>query len=285
MNVEWLNWSNPVALWWIFLVSVSCCNIIFWAWSFYYLRRYRAHENDILVRSLIYLAAGYVFVCAFRSILPRADVQRICLFDTWWSSVLVGRTVATIGELCFVAQWAIVLNRISKFANSISVNRISYLIFPLIFIAEIFSWYSVITTHYLGNSCEESLWAITYGLILICLILLLPKFRGALKYAVLVSIVGCFLYILFMVTVDVPMYLGRLKADQESGKRLLGLVEGFQDLNSRWIVTHDIEQWKTEIPWMSLYFSAAVWVSLALCYVPLTKTRLSRYLSHNSKSN
>jgi hypothetical protein len=30
-------------------------------------------------------------------------------------------------------------------------------------------------------------------------------------------------------------------------------------------VTHDIGEWREEIPWMSLYFSAAVWASLALC--------------------
>jgi hypothetical protein len=30
-------------------------------------------------------------------------------------------------------------------------------------------------------------------------------------------------------------------------------------------VTHDIAEWKNEIAWMSLYFSAAVWASLALC--------------------
>jgi len=30
-------------------------------------------------------------------------------------------------------------------------------------------------------------------------------------------------------------------------------------------VTHDFAEWKDEIVWMSLYFSAAVWASLALC--------------------
>jgi hypothetical protein len=30
-------------------------------------------------------------------------------------------------------------------------------------------------------------------------------------------------------------------------------------------VTHDLAEWKDEIAWMSLYFSLAVWASLALC--------------------
>jgi len=35
-------------------------------------------------------------------------------------------------------------------------------------------------------------------------------------------------------------------------------------VSARWVVTHDFAEWKDEIVWMSLYFSAAVWASLAL---------------------
>ncbi len=61
------------------------------------------------IELMLLLCAAYVFGCAFRSFLPRADVQRICLFDTWLSSVVVGRSVATVAEICFAAQWAIIL--------------------------------------------------------------------------------------------------------------------------------------------------------------------------------
>jgi hypothetical protein len=50
-----------------------------------------------------------------------------------------------------------------------------------------------------------------------------------------------------------------------SGTRRLSHREGLRDVSLRWIVTHDIAEWKGEIAWMSLYFSAAVWSSLALC--------------------
>src|SRR5262245_1523527 len=66
---------------------------------------------------LVFLSAAYVFGCAFRAILPRADVQRICLFDTGVSSVFVGRSVATIAEICFVTQWAIVLRHLAGTAE------------------------------------------------------------------------------------------------------------------------------------------------------------------------
>jgi len=55
------------------------------------------------------------------------------------------------------------------------------------------------------------------------------------------------------------------------------MLAGLYDVSTRWAVTHDFEQWKDEIPWMSLYFSGAVWSSLALCGFALVKDRLRRY--------
>ena len=59
--------------------------------------------------------------------------------------------------------------------------------------------------------------------------------------------------------------------------KLLGLLEGLRDVSTRWIVTHDIAHWKGEIAWMSLYFSAAVWASLALCAIYALDNELPRY--------
>jgi hypothetical protein len=42
-------------------------------------------------------------------------------------------------------------------------------------------------------------------------------------------------------------------------------LEGLRDVSTRWVVTHDLAEWKEEMLWMSLYFSAGVWASLALC--------------------
>ena len=66
-----------------------------------------SHESYSTCRAQLLLSAFYVFGCAFRSALPVFDVPRITLFNTWLSSVAVGRSVATIAEVCFVAQWAL----------------------------------------------------------------------------------------------------------------------------------------------------------------------------------
>jgi hypothetical protein len=57
----------------------------------------------------------------------------------------------------------------------------------------------------------------------------------------------------------------------------MGLIEGLRDVSTRWVVTHDLTHWKGEIAWMSLYFSAAVWASLALCVAYALDGQLPQY--------
>ncbi len=275
MHFDWLTWSNPVAVWWGFLLAVAGANILLWsALHRHFLRR---QCRSFRVELMVLLCAAYVFGCAFRSILPRADVQRIVLFDTWLSSVLVGRTVATVAEVCFVIQWAIVLRLLSNHANSDTGRNIAIIIVPLILVAEVCSWYAVVTTSYLGNTLENSIWTVTFLLIAVALIRLLFSFHGILRGAIAVAILGVAVYVAFLVAIDVPMYFERWQADLANGKPLLGMFAGLHDVSTRWLVTHDFAHWKDEIAWMSLYFSAAVWSSLALCGVGLIADQLHRY--------
>src|ERR1700686_4570762 len=102
MSLEWrarstsLAWSNPLAWWWGVLTLVSGVNIGIWFLLYRQLQPPAASSGGTPgIEVMLLLCAAYVFGCAFRSFLPRADVQRICLFDTWLSSVVVGRSVAT----------------------------------------------------------------------------------------------------------------------------------------------------------------------------------------------
>src|SRR5262245_26639699 len=105
-----LAWSNPVAWWWCFLTLVSATNIAAWCLLYHYLQP-QTGGLGAGIELMLFLCAVYVFGCAFRSFLPRADVQRICLFDTWLSSVMVGRSVATVAGVCFAVLWAVLLHR------------------------------------------------------------------------------------------------------------------------------------------------------------------------------
>jgi hypothetical protein len=287
MRFGWLALSNPVSIWWLFLVCIAASNILLWV-MLYRLTRERAFNSissAFRVELMVLLTAAYVFGCAFRSVLPRADVQRICLFDTWLSSIVVGRSVATVAEICFVVQWAIVLHCLARLAKSRAVRSISIVIVPLIIIAECSSWYAVIRTNYLGNMIENSLWALTFMLIAAGFSLLLSKFRGVVRLAIGSAIVGITAYAVFMFTVDVPMYFGRWLADVANGRQYLGFFAGLHDVSTRWIVTHDIAQWRDEIAWMSLYFSVAVWTSLALGCFGLVRDELPHYLADLSNPN
>jgi hypothetical protein len=272
MSMEWrarpsfLAWSNPLAWWWGLLTLVSGVNIAVW----FLLYRYLGEQQNGLVSTsgtglMLLLCAAYVFGCAFRSLLPRADVQRICLFDTWLSSVVIGRTVATVAEICFAAQWAIILHQLGTMTGAdITVNA-AWIIMPLILIAEGFSWYAVLTTNYRGNAIENSLWAVAFFIVAIGLCRLIPEFHGPVRVILAVAIVGIAAYLAFLMTIDVPMYLNRWRAKVDDGSRLVHPLDGLRDVSTRWIVTHDLAEWKDEIAWMTLYFSAAVWASLALC--------------------
>ncbi len=155
----------------------------------------------------------------------------------------------------------------------------------MILVAEACSWYAVITTNYLGNVLENSLWTVAFLLIAIALLHLLTKFRGVVQFAILAATAGVAGYVGFMVTVDVPMYLARWHAETAAGKEFFGLLGGLHDVATRWVVTHDIDHWKNEIAWMTLYFSVAVWTSLILAGFGLVKHLLPRYRANPGNSN
>jgi len=265
-----------VFLWWLFLCTVSGLNIFAWSVSARALgRRQLALPADVYAsrRLQLLLSAGYVFGCAFRSALPVYDVPRICLFDTWLSSVIVGRSVATFAELCFVAQWALLLREISRTTGSSVGRAVSSAVVPLIAVAETFSWYSVLTTSNLGHVAEESIWGLCAALLVASLLTIWPRADRSLRPLLALWCAAGVAYVAFMFLVDVPMYWTRWIADEAHGRMYLTIDQGLRDVSARWIVSHRWEDWKNEIAWMSLYFSVAVWLSIALIHAPLPHRR------------
>jgi hypothetical protein len=260
-----LVWTNPVSWWWAMLTLVSGVNIA--AWILMYRQLHDAGSSGRVpgMEIMLLLSAAYVFGCAFRSLLPRADVQRICLFDTWLSSVAVGRSVATVAEVCFAAQWTMILLQLGTMSGATTAVNAALVIVPLIVVAECFSWYAVVTTNYLYNAIENSIWALAFFIAGVGICRLLPEFDGAVRVVLAVATFGIAVYLAFLMTIDVPMYLKRWRSDAALGNRGLRPLEGLRDVSTRWVVTHDLAEWRDEIAWMSLYFSLAVWASLGLC--------------------
>ena len=221
-----LAWSNPLAWWWGLLTLVSGANIAAWFLLYRFLHQEPAGGPGGRIELMLLLCAAYVFGCAFRSFLPRADVQRICLFDTWLSSIAVGRSVATVAEICFVAQWAIILHQLGSMTEADTTLNAARVIVPLILVAECFSWYAVLTTDYLGNAIENSIWAFAFLIVGIGICRLLTEFDGPVRVALAITIVGIAGYLAFLLTIDIPMYLTRWRAEGADRSKLLQSFRG-----------------------------------------------------------
>ena len=230
-------------------------------------------EEYTLRRWLLVLSAGYVIGCAYRSFVPVFDVPRLCLFDSWLASVAVGRSVATIAELCFVAQWALLLHASSRATGSGFARSAAALLVPMIAVAETCSWYSVLTTSNLGHVIEETLWGVCAALLVASLVHIWPRCVPRMRPLLAFWCVAGLTYVTFMFAVDVPMYWSRWLADEASGRHYLSLAQGVLDVSGRWVVSHRWEDWKSEVAWMTLYFSVAVWLSIALVHAPLPRRR------------
>ncbi|MEK7432134.1 MAG: hypothetical protein AABZ74_03290 [Cyanobacteriota bacterium] len=263
--------SNGVIIWWFSLSTISILNIIIWIFALK--KKLPFPKNyDFRIWQLIF-SSGFVFGCASRSFILRADVQRFCMIDSWVASVFVGRTIATVAELCFMAQASLYLYEFAKESNSSFAMKLSKIIVPIIAIAETFSWYAVLTTNYIGNVFEESLWGISGAILLIGFITLWPAANSKMHRFLLFIYFFIGSFITFMSTVDVPMYIFRWTSDQLNQQKYLTLSEGLWDASHRWVVTYKWEDWNTEIPWMSLYFSVIVWLSIYLIFAPKFKNK------------
>lgn len=262
--------------WWTFLCVVAAINGLAWSISALVLyRRQGSMSRDAfaLLRTQLLLSAVYVAGCGFRSFVPVYDVPRIVMLDSWIASVFMGRSVATVAELCFVAQWAVMLRAISRSTGSTLGQTVAMLLVPLITIAEICSWYSVLTTSNIGHVMEETLWGACAAALAASLVVISPRCTGALRQLLNVCCVCAIAYVAYMFLVDVPLYWSRWIADEAAGRQYLSLGQGLIDVSSHWRVSHSWEDWRHEVIWMSLYFSVAVWLSIALIHTPLSMTR------------
>jgi hypothetical protein len=254
--------SASLAVAWNNLLSiVSLLNLLFW------LRRVYPSATGLSLSWLGvwpirgYLALMYVTACGIRSIWPRIGGDRVCFWDHPLSPPLVGRSLAFVAELCFAALICMALVRIN---NTPTVRFVASSVFACNWIAQIACTYSVITRDRSGHVLEESIW--TVSAIAVFLVALFARsapspssqatsFRRAL-------LVLCPLYILFMVTVDVPMYYRRMVADNELGVQFASITAGLAEIAACQTVTQSDAYWREEMPWMTGYFTAGVWSTL-----------------------
>jgi hypothetical protein len=261
--------SDRVAGWHASLRAIAVLNIALWSLTAFAVARGRPplHAGaDTLPWLQLLLSAGYVAGCAYRCFLPVVDIPRLVLVDSRLSSVLVGRSVATVAELCFAAQWALLMHRIATLSGSPFGEAVALSLLPLIVLAEGFSWYAVLTTRQRAHAVENSLWGLSAALLVAAMLVIGTQQFPALNALV---IAGGALYAAFIFGYDVPMYWSRWRADEAHRHRYQSLADGWIDVRRRWTVSRRWQDWKDEVPWMSLYFTFGVWSSIGAAYASL----------------
>lgn len=264
--------SRAVIWWHVLLRVIAVLNLTLWSISAAAVTHAQAviHPATFAASHVqLVLSAVYVSGCAFRSLLPVCDIPRVVLIDSMFSSVIVGRSVATVAELCFAAQWALILHRVALLSHSLFGQVASAAIIPLIMLAEVFSWYAVLTTAQRGHVFENSLWGMSAALVVASMLLIGPHGVEYLYAPLLAWCIGGAAYVAFIFLVDVPMYRARWLADQTIGRQYLSIAQGAVDVRRRRVVSYRWDDWKNEVLWMTLYFALGVWSSISLVYASL----------------
>jgi hypothetical protein len=212
------------------------------------------------------LSGIFVAVCAFRSWLPRIDLERYCLVDSPLSSMFLGRSAATIAEICFAVQVALSIRQVGISAHLPWMVTASHFVVPPLVLAQFFCWYSVLTLNHLGHAIEESLWTATMGLVGVCLTVAARHLHGSMLWCASGGAVLALGFVAFMVLVDVPMYLSRWREARREQRAFLSMRAGVQDALTRRIATREWAIWRPEVAWLTGYFSIAVWLSVSLVH-------------------
>ncbi len=258
-----MNDEPKTLRWWRLLSTIAALNVVLWL-----VTSAVADVGDRYVQRQLALSAVYVLVCAFRSVLPRIDLERYCLWDTPLSSVFPGRSAATVAEVSFAGQCGLLLHEIGGAAGLPVLQHLAWPVVGLLALAQVFCWSSVLTLSHLGHAIEESLWAVTFAMIGVCVGFAAFHVDGTLQAICAVGALCSAGYVGFMVTVDVPMYVRRWRAGRDAGIERLSLGAGVADALKRRVVTRDWAVWKPEVAWLTGYFSFAVWLSLAMVLLP-----------------
>jgi hypothetical protein len=154
----------------------------------------------------------------------------------------------------------------------------------MIAIAEVCSWYAVLSTSNIGHVMEESLWGLCALLFVASLVQIWPRCDHIMRPLLVATSVAGIGYVLYMFMVDVPMYWTRWELDNANGRAYLGIFQGFVEASNQWTVTHQWNDWKSEVIWMSLYFSLAVWMSIGLMHIPAKYSLRHTLLASNANS-
>jgi hypothetical protein len=251
-------------VWWRGLSVLGISNVMLWLGILYFGPR----DNPYCAIQLV-LSGVYVFVCAYRSIFPRIDLERLVVVDSTLSNIFLGRTAATIAEICFGLQLGLLVHQLGAHAELPIVQHTAWAIPLFMTIAQAFCWHSILTLNHVTQAIESLLWAAGFSWMAALLTIIALDTNGLVHALAIAGIVVSGAFVAYAVAIDIPLYLRRFHNGRALGQSYLSITHGVKDAWNRREMSHSWDRWKDDALWLTPYFSVGAWFSMALIFLPL----------------
>lgn len=254
--------SNTLS-WWAAMCALAALNVGLWlaVWRF-------GPVGDVHGGLQLALSGVYVGVCAYRSVLPRVDLERLVVVDTHLSSIFLGRAAATVAEICFALQLGLVVHQLGLHAGMPGVQAAAWAIPVFMVVAQAFCWHSVLTLNHITQAVESLLWAAGFSWMAALLVVIALGSSGWVQSLALFGIFCSTAFVAYVAGVDAPMYWRRYRHGRARGQVYMRLDHGARDAWERRVRSGSWAAWKADALWLTPYFSVGVWISMALVWVP-----------------
>ena len=257
-------WRFSALTWWRGLSVLGVSNVILWLaiWHF------GPRDNPYCAIQLA-LSGVYVFVCAYRSIFPRIDLERLVVIDSTLSNIFLGRTAATIAEICFGLQLGLLVHQLGAYAGLPVVQYAAWAIPIFMTVAQAFCWHSILTLNHITQAIESFLWAAGFSWMAALLTIIALDTNGVVHFLAISGVLASLAFVAYAVAIDIPLYIRRFHSGRALGQNYLSITYGAKDAWNRREMSHSWDRWKDDALWLTPYFSVGAWISMALIFLPL----------------
>jgi hypothetical protein len=255
--------DGSVLAWWRLLCALATLNVCLWLALWYF-----GPINGVQGGLQLGLSGVYVLVCAYRSVLPRVDLERLVVVDTRLSSIFLGRAAATVAETCFALQLGLLVHQLGVHAGLLWVSSAAWAIPAFMVVAQFFCWHSVLTLNHITQAVESMLWAAGFSWMAALLGVVALDSSGWVSWLATIGIVGSVAFVVYVLSVDAPMYWRRYLDGRRHGQAYMRLDHGARDAWQRRVHNGNWAAWRADARWLTPYFSFGVWASLAMVCVP-----------------
>jgi hypothetical protein len=256
--------SDPkVVSWWRALCVLAGLNVCIWlaVWRF-------GPLSGVQGGIQLALSGVYVLVCAYRSVLPRVDLERLVVVDTCLSNIFLGRAAATVAEICFAIQLGLLVHQLGSHAGMPWVQDAAWAVPTFMVVAQGFCWHSVLTLNHITQAVESMLWAAGFSWMAALLGIVALDSSGWVNALAICGVLCSLAFVAYVLGVDVPMYWRRYRNGRARGHAYMRLDHGARDAWNRRVRSGSWAAWKGDALWLTPYFSVGVWVSIAIVCVP-----------------